>query len=490
MDILTIVLIIIALAAVGVAGAMAGKVRAAEALRKKAEQEKEVGEAAWAGRKAEFQTDCETRLKEMKEASDAQLMSQREMAEKRLNEQREEAEKRLNEQREEAEKRLNEQREEAEKRLNEQKEEAEKRLKEQKDFYEKNQAALEQRFDLQMEQQKLAFDKLSRDHLKAQQEDMKKTNVESLVNLLNPLKDSINDFQEKFRKGLEERGEKEAGMKAMIEELSKTATGLGKDAESLAKALRSESKTQGNWCAGVLSNILSNSGLRENIDYFVQKSESTEENGRLIADVVVKMRDGVLLIDSKTSLTAYTNYCNAENEGDKAAYLKAHLESVRKHVNELSAKNYTGTFEGSPDYILMFIPVEGSYVLAVDNDPDLITYAYGKKILICNPSTLLLTLRIVFLFWQSDRQAKNVSDMIKTITAIYDKFAGFTETFEDMGARILTVQKSYDKARAQLVSGRGNLVNQMKKLTAKGINPKKEISSALLDESDSDEGGE
>ena len=362
-----------------------------------------------------------------------------------------------------------------------------------KSQFQETKADMEKRHDLQKQEMqkqweekintmRLEFDRLSSEHLKMQQESMKATNVESMDNLLNPLKESLAKFQKEFEDKMTEQGKTDAVMKEAINTLTNQTIVLGENADNLAKALKADPKKQGNWGEAVLKNILEASGMTEGTDFFTQDVNTDDNGNRFIPDVKVKLHgDSYLIIDSKTSITAYLDYIHAETAEEQERHIKEHIKSIRTHVNELADKHYPKKVENSAEYVLMFIPNEGSYILAMENDAKLATDAYQKHIIIVNPTNLMLALKIVWLFWQNAKQTKNVKDIIESAQKVYKKFATFTDTFSDLGTKISAASSAFDKAQGQLSTGPGNIVKQLESWKDKGVIPEKEINKKLLE---------
>jgi DNA recombination protein RmuC len=308
-------------------------------------------------------------------------------------------------------------------------------------------------------------------------------NKSNLADILTPLKEKILEFERKVEQTNKESIERNSALKEQITGLKELNLQITKEAENLTRALKGESKTQGNWGEFVLESILEKSGLNKGEQYEVQVSKTSEEGKRLQPDVVVNLpEDKHIIIDSKVSLTAYEKYASAENDIDKEAAIKNHLLSIRSHIKGLGEKNYQTLYEiGSLDFVLLFMPIESAFSLAVQNDPGLFTDAYDRNIVIVSPSTLIATLRTIASIWRQENQNKNALEIARQGGQLYDKFVAFSEDLIKIGENLNTTKKNYDQAMNKLSAGKGNLVNRADKLRELGAKASKNMDQRLLD---------
>ena len=337
-----------------------------------------------------------------------------------------------------------------------------------------------------IEQQKVAAEQLA-----AKQSALQENNRLQMDELLKPIKEQFADFKKSVEesKTQNEVNKKElqntfeATMKLFQQEqqqavlnLKEQTEKIGSDAANLTKALKGDSKMQGDWGEMVLETILENSGLRRDEEFFIQENTKDEEGKNYRPDVIVRFPEGrSVVIDSKVSLTAYSDALAAEDEAEQERLMKAHALSVRKHIDELAAKDYSKLVDDAIGFVLMFIPNETSYIAAMKQQPDLSRYAYQKKIIIISPSNLLMALQLAYNLWQYDRQNKNVEKIVKTAADLYDKVAGFEDTFTGIGDLITRLSGTFDKARKQLYEGSGNVMRRVESLKGLGVTPKKQI---------------
>jgi rmuC domain protein len=327
--------------------------------------------------------------------------------------------------------------------------------------------------------------------LAAKQEELQRTNRMQMDDLLKPIKEQFNDFKRAVDESktqnevnkTELQKAFESTMKLFQQQQQQTVDSLklqteriGEDAANLSRALKGESKTQGDWGEMVLETLLENSGLQRDEEFFVQETVKSEDGASFRPDVVVKFPEGrSVVIDSKVSLKAYADAVAAEDERERDQLLVEHAKSVRRHVDELSAKSYDKLVKDAIGFVLMFVPNENSYIAAMKQQPDLSRYAYQKRIIIISPSNLLMALQLAYNLWQYDRQSKNVEKIVKTAADLYDKVAGFAETFTDLEAQLQRLARNFEQARGQLFDGKGNVLKRIEGLRALGVTPKKRI---------------
>ncbi|MBN2638539.1 MAG: DNA recombination protein RmuC [Bacteroidales bacterium] len=344
----------------------------------------------------------------------------------------------------------------------------------------------EERLELEKIQEKFKkdFELLAQSILKQNTKEFNETSNKQMKDLLDPLRDKISDFEKKVEETYQKGKIDQTVLKEELKRLQEMNMKLGEEASNLTKALKSDTKKQGNWGEVVLERILERSGLIKDEEYFVQYTATSTDGKTLRPDVVIKLpEDKHLIIDSKVSLTAFQQFIAAESEEHKATALKQHLTSIKNHIKELSDKKYDQLGElNSPDFVLMFLPVEPAFATAVQADPELFNEAWEKRIVIVSPTTLLATLRTVASIWRHERQTKNALEIASQGTKLYEKFVGFMEDLEKVGQNLERAQNSYQEAHKKLTSGRGNLVGQVEKLKALGVKTSRNIDSKYLEE--------
>ncbi len=331
---------------------------------------------------------------------------------------------------------------------------------------------------------KTEFQNMANAILKQNTREFNETSHKNMSDLLNPLKEKITDFEKKVEETYQKGKIDQSVLKEELKRLQEMNMKLGEEAGNLTKALKSDSKKQGNWGEVVLERILERSGLNKNEEYFLQYTAKGEDGNMLRPDVLIKLpEEKHLIIDSKVSLTAFQEYTAADDETKREKSLKRHLLSIRNHVKELSEKNYHNLKElNTPDFVLMFMPVEPAFGTAVQADPDLFNFAWEKRIVIVSPTTLLATLRTVASIWSHEKQTRNALEIAKQGGKLYDKFEGFLKDLEKIGDNLNKAQVSYTEAHKKLISGRGNLLGQVEKLKTMGAKATKQIDKKYLEE--------
>ena len=322
------------------------------------------------------------------------------------------------------------------------------------------------------------FENLSTKIFETKSKQFTEVNKDSIQNLLNPIQAKMKEFQERVEKfHLEDVGGR-ASIKAEFEHFKEVSTTLSQDAQNLTTALTGDSKQQGDWGEMILEKCLQNAGLIEGEHYQKQTQIKMDDGTQLRPDVIIKLpNDRILIADSKVSLKAYNNYMSADDEQNRKAYAKKHLQSVRNHIQGLSSKNYQEGFGefGSPDYVMMFMQIEPAYSLAQSLDSNLTSDAFIKNIIIVTPASLMMALRIVNQLWRQEKQVQNVKEIFERGGKLYEKICGFLEEFEKIGDKIKGAHESYENAYNKLSDGRGNMIRQAEMLKNLGVQTTKSI---------------
>ena len=265
-----------------------------------------------------------------------------------------------------------------------------------------------------------------------------------------------------------------------IRELRQQTERIGNDAASLTQALKGDTKMQGDWGEMILETTLESCGLTKNEQFFLQRNYQDEKGNSFRPDAVIDLPGGEhAVIDAKVSLTAYQAAVNATDATEQELFLKEHIKSIKKHIDELSAKNYETIVPNCIGYVLMFVPYESGYAAAIKTDPSILQYAYRKHIILLSPSNLLMALQLTRTMWQNYRMNKNVEEILRASNDLYDKFVSFGETFLKIGTGIQRLQSDYEKAHSQLSEGKGNIVRRLDNMKMLGITPKKELPEGL-----------
>ena len=329
----------------------------------------------------------------------------------------------------------------------------------------------------------IQFKNLANDILDDKTRRFTEQNALSLDALLKPLQTKLTEFKEQVSTSYANESRERFALKSEIERLSALNVKMSDETRSLTQALKGDSKVQGNWGELVLESILESSGLRKGEEYLVQDSHTQVDGSRLQPDIVVRLPEGRhLVVDSKVSITAYARHAESADADTAQIELNAHIQSLRQHIQGLSSKNYSSLYGvGSVDFVLMFIPIEPAFLLALKSAPNLYQEALAKNIVLVCPSTLMATLRTVAHLWRQDHQNKNALEIARQCGALYDKFVGFIDDMEKLGQRIDQAQTSYHDAFSKLKTGKGNLIRTAEKVRELGVKPSKTLPTGLLD---------
>ncbi|NOX85682.1 MAG: DNA recombination protein RmuC [Chlorobi bacterium] len=330
------------------------------------------------------------------------------------------------------------------------------------------------------------FENIANKILKQNTLEFSQASAKNMSDLLNPLKEKITSFEKKVEETYEKGLKDQTDIKAELKKLYELSMALDKDAKDLTNALKADTKKQGNWGEIILERVLERSGLIKNEEYILQYSAKSDDGATLRPDVVIRLpEEKHLVVDSKVSLTAYTEYSSAETDQERDIALKRHLDSIKKHVNELSEKDYSKLLGiNSPDFVLMFMPIEPAFGLAVQTDHELFNYAWRRKVVIVSPTTLLATLRTIASIWKYEKQSQNAQEIARRGGLLYDKFVSFVKDLEAVGTSLERAEKAYDEAHKKLTSGRGDLISQAEQLKSMGVITKKSLPSEYLEGSE------
>ncbi len=311
-------------------------------------------------------------------------------------------------------------------------------------------------------------------------------NKEKLSEILNPLKEKIYEFEKKVEESSKESIKGHASLKEQLSMLKELNQQVTQEAKNLTEALKGQSKTQGSWGEFILESLLEKSGLVKGREYSVQESITSESGRRFQPDVIIKLPDNKsLIIDSKVSLVGYEKFSTCENDKEKQLAVREHLSSIRSHLKNLNSKNYQNLYKlESLDFVLMFMPIEPAFALAVQSDNSLFSDAFEMNIVIVSPSTLLATLRTIASIWRQENQNKNALEIARQSGALYDKFVGFVEDLENIGKKIDDSRNCYSDAMKKLKDGNGNLVRRAEKIRELGAKTSKSLPRTLLDNAD------
>ena len=421
-----------------------------------------VAVAVWMGVKMRKQTPELVALQKDLEHAQEELHTTKEQAQTRIQEMREESEQRLKEQREQ-------QQEQYRQMLSQQRDAQREALEDQRKLFEKT-----------IDEMKESMKSTTEEALKQRQEEFAHSSGEHLAQILNPLKHDLENMQKSVSESKEKQIELQTSMETRISELLKQTSLTAESANTLADALKNRGKVHGDWGEHVLESILEDSGLREGIEFSVQNNVKDEGNANLRPDVIINCPDGKhIIIDAKTSITAYAEALGADTDIEREEKAKLHFKSVKAHVDELAKKDYQTYVDNAMQYALMFIPNEGAYMMALNQDPSIMQYAYSKGVIIVNPTNLMLTLHLVLIAWQQTRQEDNCKLILEQAGKMYDKMITVVDSFTTLGNQLTQVTKTYGEAMGQLSEGRGNLLRQTEGLKELGVKSTKKRSKQL-----------
>ena len=351
------------------------------------------------------------------------------------------------------------------------------------DFENLQQLNLKRDEELEERQEQLRkdFELLATKILDEKSEKFTLQNKENIKNILNPLQEKIQIFEKKVDDTQKESISMHSALKEQLLGLKDLNQQMAKEATNLTKALKGDSKMQGNWGELVLERVLEKSGLEKDREYFVQQNFTRDDGTRVLPDIVLHLPDNKkMIIDSKVSLTDYERYVNADDD-EREMYLKAHINSIRRHVDQLSEKKYEDLYDiESPDFVLLFIPIEPAFAVAINADNSIYNKAFEKNIVIVTPSTLLATLRTVDSMWNNEKQQRNAIEIARQAGALYDKFEGLVKDLTGVGKKIDDAKKDYSSAMNKLVEGKGNLITSVEKIKKLGAKAKKSLPEAII----------
>ena len=314
-------------------------------------------------------------------------------------------------------------------------------------------------------------------------------NKENIQNILNPLQEKIKTFEKKVDDTQKESISMHSALKEQLVGLKELNSQMSKETINLTKALKGDSKTQGNWGELVLERVLEKSGLEKDREYYVQQSFTNDDGARILPDVVIHLPDNKkMIVDSKVSLTAYEQFVNTDDDTEKERFLKEHLNSLKRHVEQLSEKKYEDIYKiESPDFVLLFVPIEPAFAIALNQDNNLYNKAFEKNIVIVTPTTLLATLRTIDTMWNNEKQQRNAIEIARQAGALYDKFDGLLKDLIGIGKKIDASKDDYNAAMNKLVDGKGNLITSVEKLKKMGAKAKKALPQNIIERAEDNE---
>lgn len=333
---------------------------------------------------------------------------------------------------------------------------------------------------------RIEFKNLANEILEEKTQKFTDQNRTRLDEILKPLSEKIKDFEKKVEETYDKEAKERFSLANEIKNLASLNQQISKEASNLTNALKGQSKTQGNWGEIILESILEKSGLIRDREYLIQQSYTNEQGRRFQPDVVVNYPgDRHVVIDSKVSLTAYERFSSTDNIEEQESALRDHMISIKNHVNDLSSKNYQDLYQlQSLDFVMMFLPVEPAYMLAMQADPGLWNYAYERRVLLISPTNLIAALRMISNLWRVENQNKNAQEIARQSGELLDKLAGFVNDLTDIGTKLDSTRKSYDAALNKLSTGKGNLVRRAEKIRKLGAKSSKELPPQMIDNAD------
>lgn len=333
-----------------------------------------------------------------------------------------------------------------------------------------------------LQQMNLRFENMANAMLEDKGKQFSERQKQQMDLILDPLRERLKDFEQQVQSTHKESLQQQAGLFNELKHLKALNQQMSEEARNLTRALKGENKTQGNWGEVILQRVLERSGLTLNQEYRMQASVLNEEGKRLQPDVTIMLPEQkYLVVDSKVSLVDYERYVNAEEPAEKAAALKRHLQSMRNHVRALSGKSYDKLYgEGSPDFVLLFVPIEPAFMVAVQEDAELFNEAFEQQVVIVSTSTLLATLRTIASMWRQENQSRNAIEIARQAGNLYDKFVGFTEDLKKVGVQLDLATKTHEGAMKKLVEGKGNLVRRAEQLRDLGARTNRKQDQNLL----------
>lgn len=332
------------------------------------------------------------------------------------------------------------------------------------------------------EQFRLEFQHMANEILEEKTAKFTRVNQEHIGLILDPLKDKLKSFEEKVERTYQQEAAERNVLKGVVEQLMQQSIQIKEEANNLTRALKGDNKQQGNWGEVILERVLERSGLTKGQEYILQAVHK-EDDSRKIPDAIILLpEDKHLVVDAKVSLTAYERWVNSEDETEQQQAVKQHVQSIEAHVRELSLKNYHALYGiESPDFVMLFMPIESALSLAVREKPDLFSAAWDKRVVIVSPSTLLASLRTIASIWVQERQNRNVLEIAKEAGALYDKFVGFLQDMQQIETYLLKASEKHNEAMKKLSSGGGNVIRKIENLKTLGAKANKKIDARHLE---------